>query len=319
MTGTELKIITPAATEVLGPDVDRLATLHTNARTDGELLKVWLKSHADGSPHTIRVYARVGKRFLAALAVAGVDLRKATVEDVQAALEAMRTKDDGSPVKPATVNTYVAAVKSFLGFAHRVGFTRFNAAPLIKLKKAPRQVAQRILGELEVRKLIDAASPGRDRLMLEVAYFGGLRVSELVSLTWRQVIRRDSGEAQLEVVGKGDKVRQVLIPAVIAARLLASRGDAPASAPVFESVRNPGHALTERAVNFIVKAAAKRAAVNPAASVHWLRHAHASHAIDNGAPITLVSATLGHADLKTTSVYAHARPGESSGRYLKTK
>ena len=40
---------------------------------------------------------------------------------------------------------------------------------------------------------------------------------------------------------------------------------------------------------------------------------------DNGAPITLLSATLGHADLKTTSVYANARPGESSGRYLKTK
>ena len=77
---------------------------------------------------------------------------------------------------------------------------------------------------------------------------------------------------------------------------------------MFESVRNPGHALTDRAVNFIVKAAARRAGVNPAASVHWLRHAHASHAIDNGAPITLVSATLGHADLKTTSVYAHAQP-----------
>ena len=71
------------------------------------------------------------------------------------------------------------------------------------------------MGELEVRMLIDAAKPGRDRLMLEVAYFGGLRVSELVSLTWSQVIRRDSGEAQLEVVGKGDKVRQVLIPAAI--------------------------------------------------------------------------------------------------------
>ena len=319
MTGTELKIITPAATEVLGPDVDRLATLHTNARTDEELLAVWLKSHADGSTHTRRAYRRVGARFLEALHAAGADLRRATVEDVQSALEAMRSKEDGSPVKPATVNMYVAAVKSFLGFAHRVGFTRFNAAPLIKLKKAPRQVAQRIMGELEVRMLIQATKPGRDRVMLEVAYFGGLRVSELVSLTWSQVIRRDSGEAQLEVVGKGDKVRQVLIPAAIAAHLLASRGDAPAAAPVFESVRNPGHALTDRAVNFIVKAAAKRAGVNPAASVHWLRHAHASHAIDNGAPITLVSATLGHADLKTTSVYAHARPGESSGRYLKTK
>jgi integrase/recombinase XerD len=283
------------------------------------LVKVWLKSHRDGSPHTVRVYARVGARFLAALSAGGTELRKATVEDVQAALEAMRAKEDGSPVKAATVNTYVAAVKSFLGFAHRVGFTRFNAAPLIKLKKAPRQVAQRILGELEVRKLLDAANPGRDRLMLEVGYFGGLRVSELVSLTWSQVIARDDGQAQLAVIGKGDKDRQVLIPAVIAARLLAGRGDAPGTAPVFESVRNPGHALTDRAVNFIVKAAASRAGVNPAASVHWLRHAHASHAIDNGAPITLVSQTLGHADIKTTSVYAHARPGESSSRYLKTK
>ena len=319
MSGTELKIVLPAETEVLGPEVDRLPTLHTNARTDADLLTVWLKSHADGSAHTRRAYQRVGARFLEALHDAGGDLRRATVEDVQAALEAMRSKADGAPVKAATVNMYVATVKSFLGFAHRVGFTRFNAAPLIKLKKAPRQVAQRILGELEVRKLIDAANPGRDRLLLELGYFGGLRVSELVSLTWAQVIRRDSGEAQLEVVGKGDKVRQVLIPAVISARLFASRGDAPASAPVFESVRNPGHPLTDRAINYLIKGLASRARVNPAASVHWLRHAHASHAIDNGAPITLVSATLGHADLKTTSVYAHARPGESSGRYLKTK
>jgi site-specific recombinase XerD len=319
VTGTELKIITPAATEVLGPDVDRLATVHTNARTDRELLKVWLKSHRDGSPHTVRVYSRVGARFLDALASSGSDLRKATVEDVQVALEAMRTKENGSPVRPATVNTYVAAVKSFLGFAHRVGFTRFNAAPLIKLKKAPRQVAQRIMGEIDVGMLIRAARPGRDRLMLETAYFGGLRVSELVSLTWGQVIRRDNGEAQLEIVGKGDKVRQVLIPVAIAKGLLASRGDAPSKATVFGSVRRSGQPLTERAVNYILKNAAARAGVNPAASVHWLRHAHASHAIDNGAPITLVSATLGHADLKTTSVYAHARPGESSGRYLKTK
>jgi site-specific recombinase XerD len=319
VTGTELEIVTPAAAEILGPEVDRLATLHTNARSDADLLKVWLKSHADGSPHTVRVYAHVGDRFLGALAAANSSLRQATVEDVQAALEAMRITADGQPVKAATVNTYVAAVKSFLGFAHRVGFTRFNAGPLIKLKKAPRQVAQRILGELEVRKLIDAANPGRDRLMFEVAYFGGLRVSELVSLTWGQVIKRDSGEAQLEIVGKGSKTRQVLIPAVIAAQLFASRGDAPASAPVFASVRRPGQPLTERAVNYIVKDAAERAGVNPGASIHWLRHAHASHAIDNGAPITLVSATLGHADLKTTSIYAHARPGESSGRYLKTK
>ena len=226
MTGTELKIVTPGAVEVLGPEVDRAPMLHTNARTDGELLKVWLKSHRDGSPHTVRAYDRIGRRFIEALRAADSDLRSATLDDVLAAVDVMRVKRDGSPVKPATINMHVAAVKSFLGFAHRIGYTRFNAAPLIKLKKAPRQIAQRLLGELEVRMLIRSARPGRDRIMLEVAYFGGLRVSELVSLTWAQVISRDSGEAQLEIVGKGDKVRQVLIPAEIAKRLLASRGEA---------------------------------------------------------------------------------------------
>jgi len=67
MIGTELKIISPAETEVLGPEVDRLATLHTNAHTDTELLEVWLKSHRDGSLHTVRVYRRVGERFLGEL------------------------------------------------------------------------------------------------------------------------------------------------------------------------------------------------------------------------------------------------------------
>ena len=75
--------------------------------------------------------------------------------------------------------------------------------------------------------------------------------------------------------------------------------------------------LTERRINYIVKAAAKWAGVDSAVSVHWLRHADASHAIDVGAPITLVSQTLGHADLKTTSVYAHAKPDDCSSRYLK--
>jgi site-specific recombinase XerD len=152
---------------------------HSDTNTDHELLAVWLKSHADGSPHTVRVYQRVGERFLGGLATAGSSWRQANVEDVQAALEAMRSKEDGSAVRPATVNTYVAAVKSFLGFAHRVGFTRFNAGPLIKLKKAPRQVAQRILSEVSVAMLIRAAKTERDRLMFDLAYFGGLRVSEV--------------------------------------------------------------------------------------------------------------------------------------------
>ena len=157
----------------------------------------------------------------------GSNLKRATVEDVQNALEAMRTKSDGSPGSAATVNTYVAAVKALLGFAHKVGFTRFNAAPLIKLRKAPRKTAQRLLSQVELHLLLRAARSKRDRLMLEVAYFGALRVSELASLTWSQIIPRETGEAQLAIVGKGDKPRNILIPADLAAALRELRGDAP--------------------------------------------------------------------------------------------
>ena len=111
--------------------------------------------------------------------------------------------------KARSRQTRVSATRATSRSSLPRSFTRFNAAPLIKLKKAPRQVVQRILGELEVRDLIKHAKPGRDRLMLDVAYFGGLRVSELVGLAWAQVIRRDSGEAQLSIVGKGDKAREV--------------------------------------------------------------------------------------------------------------
>ena len=51
-------------------------------------------------------------------------------------------------------------------------------------------------------------------------------------------------------------------------------------------------------------------------SPHWLRHAHASHALDARAPVHLVRDTLGHASLATTSRYAHARPGDSSALHL---
>ena len=65
-----------------------------------------------------------------------------------------------------------------------------------------------------------------------------------------------------------------------------------------------------------LKIAAKRAGLSPAVSAHWLRHAHVSHALDRGAPAHLVQATVGHASLATTSRYAHARPSDSSSRYL---
>jgi integrase/recombinase XerD len=141
--------------------------------------------------------------------------------------------------------------------------------------------------------------------MIEVTYAGGLRVSELVALTWSDVLPRDE-RVQLNIVGKGGKVRQVLLPEVVSRSLLSLRGGAGANDPVFAS-RKGGH-LTERAANGMVKRTARKAGINEAVSLHWLRHAHGSHAIDRGASLPEVQSTLGHGNIATTSGYLHAAP-----------
>jgi site-specific recombinase XerD len=96
--------------------------------------------------------------------------------------------------------------------------------------------------------------------------------------------------------------------------LVAARVDAGGDDPVFRSQK--GGSLSPVQVWRIVRAAARRAGIAGDVSPHWLRHAHASHPLDRGAPIHLVQATLGHADLRTTSKYTHARPNDRSARYL---
>jgi site-specific recombinase XerD len=115
-------------------------------------------------------------------------------------------------------------------------------------------------------------------------------------------------------VGKGEKPGQVLLPDIVSRLLLTLRGDAAANDPVFASRK--GGRLTARAVHGMVKRAAESAGVNAEISPHWLRHAHGSHAIEKGAPLHEVQATLGHVNISTTSGYLHARPGSSSGLKL---
>ncbi len=86
-------------------------------------------------------------------------------------------------------------------------------------------------------------------------------------------------------------------------------------APVFPSRKGGGHP-DKSAARRIVRQAAARAGIDGHVSPHWLRHAHASHALERGAPVALVRDTLGHSSVGTTNGYLHARPNDSSARYL---
>ena len=249
---------------------------------------------------------------------AGASVQKeATVEDVRDALAKIMVGADGKNVGDATSRQYVLRIKSLLGYAHKLGYTKFNAGVTIKVRSdsAGRgaTLAKRIISPVEVSRLIHAAPSNRDRVLLSVGYAGGLRVSEIVALNWTDVLPRDQGRVQLNVLGKGGKVRQVVLPEVVSSALLSLRG-ARAHDPVF--VDKKGQRMYARAVHRMIKKAAEAAGVNADVSPHWLRHAHGSHAIERGASLPEVQATLGHGNISTTSGYLHARPDSSSGLKL---
>lgn len=285
----------------------RIGTLTaTRARSDDELVCSWIGSLS--SPHSVRNFEKTAQRFLDALSVG---LREATVEDVRDALAQIT---DGK--SDATTRQYVLRVKSLLSYGHKLGYMPFNAGVTIKVRpdQSRAQLAQRIVPECDVKLLIRAAGRSqRDRVLVETLYAAGLRVSEVITLSWADVIERDKG-VQLSVTGKGGRVRQVLLPEIVSRSLLELRGDAGTNDPVF-AARHGGH-LTERAVNAMLKRAALRAGISTAISPHWLRHAHGSHALDRGATLAEVQSTLGHANVATTSGYLHARPDSSSGLRL---
>ncbi len=286
------------------------AGLVPQAATDAQLLALWLFGR---SPHTQRAYRREATRFLAHGTLAGKPLRQVTLGDVQAFATALAAP--AAPLGLPSQARALAAVKSLLAFGHRLGYLSFDVGGALRLPKLKHALAERILSEADVHRLLALEPDPRNRTLLRLSYAGGLRVSELVALRWRDLQPRgDSG--QLAVFGKGGKTRYVLLPASVWADLqaLGAASDTTPDAPVFRSRK--GSHLTARQAQRLVDAAAKRAGLRAGISPHWLRHAHATHALERGAPIHIVQATLGHASVATTGRYLHARPTDSSARYL---
>ncbi len=272
---------------------------------DARLVELWLSTKTSG--HTRRAYAADAAGFLAFM---NKPLFRTTLGDLQA--WAAHLGQGG--LKPASQNRALTAIKSLFSFAQQTGYLPFNVGAAVKLKPNRDGLAQRILEESEVAKLIEAAPEGRDRILLKLLYVSGVRVSEVCGLRWCDALPRQEG-GQITVFGKGGKTRNVLLKPKVWLQLQSIKGDAMAADAIFRS-RKGGGPLDVSQVRRIVYAAAERAGLEQRVSPHWLRHAHASHALDRSAPIHLVQATLGHASVATTGRYLHARPSESSSFYL---
>jgi len=273
------------------------------ADTDEQLLALWLHGRSKG---TQVVYAAASEDFLGLVAK---PLNQITLGDIQGYADQLAQQS----LRPATRTRKLATVKSLFAFAHRLGYLPFDVARPLHLPGIKDCLAERILDEGEVQRMLALEPNPRNQVLLTLLYAAGLRVSEICGLKWADLQARSDG-GQITVFGKGEKTRAILLPASVWSKLIGLCGDAGDDQPVFRS-RKRGHLRPVQVWRIVLKAA-QRAGISKAVSTHWLRHAHASHALDRGAPISLVQATLGHSSVATTGRYLHARPADSSSKYL---
>jgi len=273
---------------------------HQDGRDDN-LVDLWLHGR---SPHTQRAYRRDVARLRAFVQK---PLAEITLADLQAFADSLAGAQ-------SSINRTLNGCRSLLTFAERTGAVPFNVGAALLVPKSRGTLADRILSEREVNKMRRAAETPREVALIELFYGSAFRLAELRGLRWSDAAEASDGGAYLTVFGKGNKTRTVRIVPKVWRLVEALRGDAPIDAPVF--VGRSG-ALDPSSIYRIVRKVAKRAGLEKNVSPHWMRHAHASHSLDRGAPIHVVRDSLGHASLSTTDKYLHARPGESSSRYLK--
>jgi integrase/recombinase XerD len=280
------------------PEVPALPQAHS----DDQLIDIWLHGR---SVHTQRAYAADIARFRR---WEGKPLPSVTLTDLQGFADSL------GALAAASRYRILSALKSLLAFGHRIGYLPFDVGRALRLPGVRNRLTERILPEAEIHHILSLEPKERNRVLLTLLYASAVRVSEVCGLCWRDAQANGDG-GQITVFGKGDRTRSIQLPASVWKNLEKLRGDAGDYQPLFPS-RKRGGPLKPLAVLRIVRQAAERAGIDLAVSPHWMRHAHASHALDRGAPIHLVQATLGHASITTTGRYLHARPKDSSGRFL---
>ena len=214
-----------------------------------------------------------------------------------------------------TLHNHVSGLRSFYKYWLRHGKVRRNPFVGVPLPRVERrlpkfltedQMLQLLAGpqRLLAKGEIDAFTALRDRLVMELLYGGGLRVSELAGLNYG-AIELDSGVAR--VVGKGNKERLCPLGRVATELVAKYKAEFARHTKPFSPVIVDGHhrRLPVRQVQLLLKRYLALAELPMDLTPHKLRHSYATHLLNAGADLRLVQELLGHAQLATTQVYTH--------------
>ena len=205
----------------------------------------------------------------------------------------------------------LSSLRRFYTYLMQQEIISTNPTDKISMPKIGRSLPV-LLTENEVLKLIKAPNTKkplgfRDRVMLELLYATGLRVSELVKLEVNQV---NLNQGYLRVMGKGDKER--LVPmGKTAKRWMKNYLNGPIQEILNDRQSDclfptrTSTSISRQAFWQIIKKYAMKVGISAKLSPHSLRHAFATHLINHGADLRVVQMLLGHSDLSTTQIYTH--------------
>ncbi len=215
-----------------------------------------------------------------------------------------------------TLHNHVSGLRSFYKYWLRHGHVSRNPLVGLALPKLEKRLPK-FLTEQQMKlllsgpqRLLDNVSDitpfiaWRDRLVMELLYGGGLRVSELTALNYGQI---DFASGVARVLGKGKKERLCPLGKTAMAVLMKWKNEyARDTSPAAPVLVTPAHGrMSAGQVQIMLKRYLALAGLPPDISPHKLRHSYATHLLNAGADLRLVQELLGHASLNTTQIYTH--------------
>ena len=234
-------------------------------------------------------------------------ISRVAVEDIQ------KYADSYSGQKPRTIERKLRTITSIFSYAYKAGYIRHNPAVMLRFPKFTKNIAEKILPQKDIIRMIKMEPDPRNSVLIRVLYATGIRASEASGLKWKDCRPRDGGAGQITVTGKGNKTRTILLSEKTWKALQSIRpAGIPKNLAVFPSKRDSTIGMDRTRITHVVREAAERACIDLAVSAHWMRHGHASHALDKGVSIAVIQRTLGHESIETTTQYLHIRPNQSS-------
>lgn len=258
----------------------------------------------NASPETISGYSKdleMVNRFLEQRYNGFVMLEDIQTQDLEDYLTMLRVKRN---YQPASVNRHLNTLRSFYKYAIKKGWTKENVVAPIDQLKAPKK-ERTFIDEKEYQQLVHAIEHPTIKTIIQFLFFTGLRITECLSLTLEDV---DLEEETIFVQnGKGNKQRKIPIsPKLLLVLIDYKENIRPDTESNFFFALAKTGKVSDVYVNRILHETTKKLGWKKKVTCHVLRHSFASNLVKNNVHIVHIQKLLGHADLKTTSVYVHA-------------